>query len=566
MRLDLRGRASALAAALAIAGTTVGAQSAQASSQRPADLVVTNAHIYTVDASRPRAAAMAIRDGRIVFVGSERGALALKGSSTRMLDAHGQTIVPGLVDAHGHLMGLGQALRTVDLVGTASYDDVVARVAARAKQVPAGTWILGRGWDQNDWGDTRFPTHDALSRAVPNHPVLLERVDGHAYLVNAKAMQLAGLTAATKDPEGGRLERDANGAPTGVLVDNAQALIDRVVPPPSRDETRARALAAIDEMHRWGLTGMHDAGASRATIETYEALARENKLDLRLYVMVGDDSTTLAYYFSRGPQSALFDGRLWIRSVKLYADGALGSRGAALLEPYSDDPGNRGLLVSTPEHLEAVAERALRAGFQVCVHAIGDRGNRVALDAFEGALKAVPVADHRFRIEHAQVIHPDDVPRFAQLDVIPSMQAVHQTSDMYWAGTRLGVSRELRAYAWRSLLNTGVVIPNGSDFPVEAVNPLLSFHSAISRQDARGWPPGGWHPEQAMTRDEALESMTIWPAYAAFQEQVMGSITPGKYADFVILDRDIMTVGADDVLGTSVVATYVGGKVVYQRP
>ena len=557
-----RLRDALLAAAFLSLSHTLGAQA----QQRSADLVVTNARIYTVDPTRPQADALAVRDGRILFVGSKRGALALKGASTRVVDAAGRTIVPGIVDAHGHLMGLGQALRTVDLVGTTSYADVVARVVARAKQVPAGSWILGRGWDQNDWSDTRFPTHEALSRAVPDHPVVLERVDGHAYLANAKAMELARVTAATKDPEGGRLERGANGAPTGVFVDNAQGLIDRVVPAPSRAETRARALAAIDEMHRWGLTGMHDAGASRATIETYEALAKEGRLDLRLYVMVADDSAALRYYLARRPQSALFGGRLWIRSIKLYADGALGSRGAALLEPYSDDPTNSGLLVSTPQHLEAVAERALRRGFQVCVHAIGDRGNRVALDAFQAALQAVPVADHRFRIEHAQVIHPDDVPRFAQLDVIPSMQAVHQTSDMYWAGARLGAARESRAYAWRSLLNTGVVIPNGSDFPVEAVNPLFSFHSAISRQDAKNWPPGGWHPEQVMTRYEALQSMTIWPAYAAFQEQVMGSITPGKYADFVILDRDIITVPPEEVLGTNVVATYVGGKAVYQRP
>jgi predicted amidohydrolase YtcJ len=442
---------------------------------------------------------------------------------------------------------------------------VIARVAARAKQVPAGTWIVGRGWDQNDWGDTRFPTHEALSRAVPNNPVVLERVDGHAVLVNAKAMQLASVTKETQDPSGGRLERDSTGTPTGVFVDNAGAIIDRVVPPASPAEQRARALAAIDEMHRWGLTGIHDAGEPRAAIELFESLAKEGKLDLRTYVMVADDSAALAYYFARGPQSALYDGRLWIRSVKLYADGALGSRGAAMLEPYSDDPHNRGLLVSSPEHLESVAEQALRHGFQVCVHAIGDRGNRVVLDAYEQALKAVPVADHRFRVEHAQVVNYDDVPRFAALDVIPSMQAVHQTSDMYWAGARLGAGRELGAYAWRSFLATGVIVPNGSDFPVEGVNPLRSFHAAISRQDERGWPPGGWHPEQKMTREEALKSMTIWPAFASFMEKDAGSLTAGKYADFVILDRDIMTVAPDEVLGTSVVSTWIAGKAVYTR-
>ncbi len=532
---------------------------------RPADLIVTGARIYTVDDSRPTAEALAIRDGRVLFVGSARGARALQGPKTQLVDAAGRTIIPGMTDAHAHFLGLGQALRTVDLVGTASYDDVIARVAARARQVAAGTWIVGRGWDQNDWGDTRFPAHDALSRAVPNNPVVLERVDGHAYLVNAKAMQLASVTPATPDPRGGRLERDSSGAPSGVFVDNAQSIIDRVVPPPSREELRARALAAVDEMHRWGLTGIHDAGESRAAIDLFESLAKEGKLDLRTYVMVSDDSAALAYYFARGPQSALYDGRVWIRSVKLYADGALGSRGAALLEPYSDDPHNRGLLVSTPEHLEAVAERALRSGFQVCTHAIGDRGNRVILDAYEQALKAVPVADHRFRVEHAQVVNYDDIPRFAALDVIPSMQAVHQSSDMYWAGARLGTGRELGAYAWRSFLETGVIVPNGSDFPVEAVNPLRSFHAAISRQDERGWPPGGWHPEQKMTREEALKSMTIWPAFASFTERDAGSLTAGKYADFVVLDRDIMTVAPAEVLETKVVATYFAGKAVYER-
>ncbi len=555
----------AFAAMLLVAPTVHVAGAQQPPAQRPADLIVTGARIYTVDDSRPTAEALAVRDGRVLFVGSARGAKALQGPKTQVVDAAGRTIIPGMTDAHAHFLGLGQALRTVDLVGTASYNEVIARVAARAKQVQPGTWIIGRGWDQNDWGDTRFPMHDALSRAIPNNPVVLERVDGHAVLVNAKAMQLASVTRATEDPAGGRLERDSSGAPTGVFVDNASALIDRVVPAASPAELRARALAAIDEMHRWGLTGIHDAGESRAAIELFETLAKEGKLALRTYVMIADDSAAINYYLARGPQSALYDGRLWIRSIKLYADGALGSRGAALLEPYSDDPHNRGLLVSTPEHIEAVSERALRGGFQVCVHAIGDRGNRVVLDAYEQALRNVPAADHRFRVEHAQVVNYDDVPRFAALDVIPSMQAVHQTSDMYWAGARLGAGRELGAYAWRSFLDAGMIIPNGSDFPVEAVNPLLSFHAAISRQDARGWPPGGWHPEQRMTREEALRSMTIWPAFASFMEKDAGSLSPGKYADFVILDRDIMTVAPGEVLGTSVVSTWVAGKAVFTR-
>ena len=533
--------------------------------QRPADLVVTNARIYTVDDAHPVAAAMAVRDGKVLFTGSVREAMALRGASTRVVDVGGRTVIPGMIDAHAHLLGLGQALREVDLVGAKSYDEVIARVVNAAKGQPDGKWILGRGWDQNDWGDTRFPTHEALSRAVPNHPVWLTRVDGHAGLANAAAMRAAGVTAASVDPSGGRIERSATREPTGVFVDNAKSLVEQSIPAPTREDTRRAIAAAITESQRWGLVGLHDAGESRATIDLLEEMAKAGQFDFRLYVMISDDSAAITHYIARGPQSGLYDNRLWIRAFKLYADGALGSRGAALLEPYSDDPNNRGLLLSAPAHIQDVASRALRAGFQVNTHAIGDRGNRVVLDAYEAALKANATADHRFRVEHAQILNHDDIPRFAELGVIPSMQAVHQTSDMYWAGSRLGLGRLLGAYAWRSLLETGVVVPNGSDFPVEAVNPLLSFHSAVSRQDADNWPVGGWMPEQRMTRDEALKAMTIWPAYAAFQEATMGSLTPGNLADFVVLDRDILTVPERDILGTTVIATYIGGKAVYQR-
>jgi len=530
----------------------------------PADLVVTNARIYTVDETRPVVEALAVRGGRVVFAGSRRGAMTLAGAATRVMDLGGRTVIPGMTDAHAHLLGLGAALRTVDLTGASSYDEVIARVAARAREAPAGSWILGRGWDQNRWPDTRFPTHDALSAAVPDRPVWLERVDGHAGLANARAMRAAGVTAATRDPEGGRVERDGAGAPTGVFVDNAQGLVDRAVPEATREELRASVLAAVKEANRWGLVAIHDAGATRRTIEVYEELARAGRFDLRDYVMVADDSASLDHYFRLGPRSALHGGRLWVRAVKLYADGALGSRGAALLAPYSDDPNNTGLLVSAPEHIRRRTERALRAGFQVNTHAIGDRGNRVVLDAYERALAAVPRADPRLRVEHAQVVSPEDIPRFAALGVIPSMQASHQTSDMGWAERRVGAERIKGAYAWRSLLRTGVVIPNGSDFPVEQVNPLIGFHSAVTRQDPQNQPPGGWYPEQRMTRDEALRAMTIWPAYAAFMEKDAGSLSPGKYADFVVLDQDIMEVPAERIMATRVLATYLGGKVVYE--
>jgi len=535
--------------------------------QQPADLVVLNARIYTADVNRPVAAAFAVRGGRIAFVGSTRGALALVGPRTERLDLAGRTVIPGMVDAHAHLLGLGQALRTVDLVGTRSYDEVIARVVERAKAARPGEWIRGRGWDQNDWADTRFPTHQALSRAVPNNPVYLTRVDGHAALVNAKAMELAQVTAATPDPTGGRFIRDSGGTgnPTGVLVDGAQGVVGRVIPPASRAELREQTLAAIAEANRWGLTGIHDAGVAPEGIAVYEDLAREGRYDLRNYVMIRSDDEGVDAFMRRGPQLGLYGGRLWVRAIKLTADGALGSRGAALLEPYSDDPGNTGLITTPPERIKSVAVRALRAGFQVNVHAIGDRANRMVLEQFDAAFRDVPVADHRFRIEHAQILRYQDIPRFAELDVIPSMQGSHQTSDMYWVPNRLGWARAQGAYAWRSLLNTGVVIPNGSDFPVEAVNPLISFHSFVTRQDADNFPPGGWFPEQRTTRQEALWSITLWPAYAAFMENESGTLTTGKYADFVVLDRDIMTVAPEEILKASVVMTVLGGQVVYRK-
>ncbi len=538
---------------------------ALAAQQPPADLVVTNGRIYTADGARPVVDAMAIRGGRVVFVGDRAGAKALTGAGTRVLDLQGRTVIPGMTDAHAHVTGLGLALRNVDLVGTTSYEQVIERVVARARTTPKGEWILGRGWDQNDWGDTRWPSHEALSRAVPDHPVFLERVDGHAGLVNALAMRRAGLTRASTDPAGGEIIRDANGEPAGVLIDNAQGLVERSIPAATRAQLKEAIRLAIAEMHRWGLTGVHDAGASAQVLELYEELGREGALDIRLYAMISDHAPTIERWFARGPQSGLHDGMLWVRSVKLYQDGALGSRGAALLEPYADNPQTSGLLVSAPAHIKEVAVRALRAGFQVNTHAIGDRGNRLVLDAFAAALAEVPRADHRFRVEHAQILHADDIPRFAALGVIPSMQASHQTSDMYWAGTRLGETRLRGAYAWRSLLESGVIIPNGSDFPVELVNPLISFKASVSRQDAKGWPAGGWYPEQRMTRDEALKSMTLWAAYAAFQEQELGSLAAGKRADFVVLDQDIMRVPDAMLLDTKVLSTWVGGKAVHER-
>jgi predicted amidohydrolase YtcJ len=556
---------STLTALLVCAPLAIQAQAPRAAAA-PAELIVTNARIYTADDAHPLAEALAVAGGKLLFVGSTVEVMALKGPATRVVDADGQTIIPGMTDAHAHLYGLGVVLRQVDLTGSRSYEEVIARVVAKAATLPKGTPVLGRGWDQNDWSDTRLPVHTALSAVTPDHPVILERVDGHASLANAVAMAKAGITAESKDPEGGRLMRDARGAPTGVFVDNAQSLLAAAERGGPALNPREVLKDAIREANRWGLTGVHEMGVPPAIVGTYEQAAQAGDLTLRSYVLLSGDSASVAWAFAKGPRSGLFDNRLWVRSIKLYGDGALGSRGAALLDPYADDAQNNGLLVQQPAYIRGVSERALRSGWQIATHAIGDRANRLVLDAYDAALKTVPTADHRFRIEHSQIIHHADIPRFAALGVIPSMQASHQTSDMYWAGNRLGAERLRGAYAWRSLLATGVIIPNGSDFPVEMVNPLISFHAAIARQDADDFPVGGWYPEQRMTREEALRSMTIWPARAAFQEQLLGSLTAGKLADFVVLDQDIMRVAPELVLRTRVLQTWVGGAKVYELP
>ncbi|HTD35593.1 MAG TPA: amidohydrolase, partial [Candidatus Elarobacter sp.] len=405
------------------------------------DLIVTAATVHTVDPRTPRAQAFAVRAGRFVYVGSRQGARALRGPRTKVLDLGDATVLPGLIDSHLHFTQVGEALHEVDLVHVASFEEVVRRTAAFARG-SRDPWIVGDGWDQNLWAGKAFPAHDALSAAVPDRPVVLYRVDGHALLANAKAMTLAGVTPNTADPSGGRILRDDHGAPSGVFIDNAMGLITKAIPPPSHEQLVRASEAALEECHRWGLTAIGDPGVGQNVIAAYEELARAGRYTLRNHVMLaGSDDALVARYLARGPRPFGNDGRLAIRAIKLYADGALGSRGAALLAPYSDDPSNTGLLRTTQAQVQDLCERALRAGFQVCTHAIGDRGNRVVLDAYEAALRAVPARDHRLRIEHAQVLSPDDIPRFAKLGVIPAMQTTHQISDMPWAEARLGPER-----------------------------------------------------------------------------------------------------------------------------
>jgi predicted amidohydrolase YtcJ len=556
-------RRSTLLAGLAATATAPAVAAARGGD---ADLIVTAATIHTVDPRVPSAQAFAVRDGRFVYVGSREGARALRGRATRSLDLGDVTVLPGLIDAHLHFTAVGEALHEVDLVHAPAFDEVVRRTVAFAATA-RDPWIIGDGWDQNLWPDKAFPTHDALSAAIPDRPVVLHRIDGHALLANAKAMELAGVAATTPEPAGGRILRDAHGAPTGVFVDNAMALVTHAIPPATHDQLVRASEAALAECHRWGLTAIGDPGNGQNVIAAYEELARNGRYTLRNHVMLaGSDRELVDAYLVRGPRTLDFGGRLSVRAIKLYIDGALGSRGAALLAPYSDDPGNTGLLRTAQADVQSLCERALQAGFQVCTHAIGDRGNRVVLDAYEAALRTANVRDHRFRIEHAQVLAAADIPRFAQLGVIPSMQSTHQISDMGWAQARLGPERVRGAYAWRALLDTGVIVPNGTDAPVEAVSTLRTFHAAITRQNEANQPPGGWYPQQRMTRSEALRSMTSWAARANFMEHAVGSIAVGKYADFAVLDRDWMRVAPEAVMGTRVLATYSSGKPVYEAP
>ena len=556
----MRGRFVALAGLATLASMAgLGARR-----QAPADLIVTGGPIYTADSRRPRADALAVRDGRFVAVGSRAEVLAMKGAATRVIELAGGTVVPGLQDAHGHFLGLGAGLTSLDLRDTASLSSITAKVAARLAGQRADRWIVGRGWDQNDWPTKDWPTRQDLDAVAPDTPVLLTRIDGHAAWANSKALALAGITAATLDPDGGRLLRDSAGTPTGVFIDTAQGLVGRHIPGPTAAEIDEQILAADGQTRRRGLTMVHDAGASSRTIEAYRRLSGDRRLATRLYVMLDSSPATTTHWFTRGPLIDP-DHRVTVRAVKLYADGALGSRGARLLEDYADEPGTRGLFVTPPDRLAVTASAAVHAGFQPCTHAIGDGANRAVLDLYERLEgKRASTRDLRPRIEHAQILDRADIPRFGRLGVIASMQPTHCTSDMPWAPARLGDARLAEgAYVWQTLLKSGARLASGSDFPVEQANPLLGFYAAITRQDVHGQPPQGWAASERLTREQALRSFTLDAAYAAHAENDLGSIEHGKLADFVVLSRDIMIAGPADVPGTEVRRTFIGGRQVF---
>lgn len=531
--------------------------------ERPADLVLSGGNVVTLDPTRPQATAVAVRAGRVVALGSDAEMKPLLGPATRQIDLKGRTVLPGLTDAHVHVMGLGQARESLDLVGAQSLEEALRRVAEKVKTLPPGEWLLGRGWDQNDWPEKRFPTAAALDRVTGDHAAYLVRVDGHAGWVNSKALALAGVDKSTADPAGGRIIRNDDGAPAGVLVDAAQGLVGAKIPPASRETRKRRLRLGLQAAAEAGLTSVHDAGVDLDEVALYKELLAEKALPIRVYVMLRGPQEFLARGGALKPELGLGDGRLTVRAIKAVADGALGSRGALLLEPYSDEPGVRGLLTLDQADFGQLLDRAVARGFQVATHAIGDAANRLVLDAYQKALGGNGAA-RRFRVEHAQVLAPSDVPRFKSLGVVPSMQPTHCTSDMYWAEDRLGAERGQGAYLWKTFLKQGVPVAGGSDAPVESIAVLPGIHAAITRQDAKSWPPGGWHPEERVTALEAVQMFAKDAAFAAFEEADRGSIAPGKRADFTVLTRDVTVIPPADILKTEVALTIVGGEVAYQ--
>ncbi|GAB4010496.1 amidohydrolase [Spirosoma migulaei] len=535
--------------------STLSALLSGCSFKKKADLLVKNALVYTADSSFSTADAFVVSDGKFLAVGKGQ-AFADQYDATTTVDLAGKPVYPGFFDPHSHFLGLGQVLDQADLVGAESYDEVIERLKTFYKTHPNVLWLTGRGWDQNDWPGQAFPTKEKLDAAFPTIPVALMRVDGHALFVNSKALRLANVTAGSKLPGGEVLME--NGQPTGVLVDNAMQLIKRVIPRPDNADKARMLLNAQKACFALGLTTISDAGISPDEINLIDSLHRSGKLKIRDYAMISLGEPNLDYFLKRGPFQT---DRLTVRSFKLYADGALGSRGACLRQPYSDRPETGGFLLLAPSELERVTKLLYASKFQANTHCIGDSANHLMLDLYGKLLKGKN--DRRWRIEHAQVVSPEDVVKFGQYSIIPSVQPTHATSDMYWAADRLGPIRVKGAYAFNDLMKQNSLIAFGSDFPVEAVNPLFGFHSAVARQDAKNFPEGGYQMENAVDRKSALLAMTRWAAYANFEDQLRGCIAPGKQADFVVLDQDIMTVPNQKIRQTKVKQTWIGGERVF---
>jgi predicted amidohydrolase YtcJ len=542
-------------------------------SREPADLVLTGGIVHTLDSKTPAAEAIAIGGDRILFVGTSERARSYVGPNTRTIDLEGATVVPGLADAHYHLSGVGEREMTLNLEGTSTKEAFLAKVAERVRLAKPGDWVVGRGWIETFWTPAVFPTRQDLDAIAPNNPVILQRADGHASIVNSAALRVAGVTRATVAPAGGALNQDERGELTGMLIDRAQGLVGRHVPPDPPEQLDSMIVVGARRSVELGWTQIQDAGGSWDEIGRMRRLYGDGKLKLRIYEAVRGPGADADSLLRVGATIGEFGGRLTIRTIKAAIDGALGSRGALLLAPYADDPATRGLLTTDTAAFRAMLVRSLERGIQVETHAIGDGGNRMVLDLYQQALADVPrgekrlVKEPRWRIEHAQIVDPADIPRFKELDIIPSMQPSHAIGDLYFAPTRLGATRLAGAYAWKSFLDLGLPIPGGSDAPVERGEPMIEFYAAVARRDIRGGAGADslWHPEQKVSREEALKMFTVYAAFAAFEEDQRGTITPGKWADLTILDQDIMAVAEPDILKTKTVMTVIGGEIVFDR-
>jgi predicted amidohydrolase YtcJ len=529
-----------------------------------ADLLLLNGHFVTMNAKRPSAQAIAVQEDRIVWVGKDADAKRLFPHAARTIDLHGATVLPGIIDAHTHLIDLGQSLVHLNLRDLPTEKEVVELVRRKVASVAPEEWILGWGWDEGKWA-SNYPSNRALSEVSPRNPVFLVGLHTFAAWANKRALELAGITKDTLDPENGKVLHDEKtGEPTGILLNRAQDLVAKHIPAMTLVQTKRAIQLAARECVRNGLTSVHEAKVTPVMLQAFRELVRESHMPLRIYAMLdGADKDLVEEWLQRGPE---IDPRhqLTIRSFKLFADGALGSRGAALLEPYADAPQTKGVMTTPESEVYRLTRRSLQTGFQVCTHAIGDAANRSVLDAYAQAEREVPEAhDPRLRIEHAQVLAPQDIPRFTTLGVIASMQPTHCTSDMPWAEKRLGTQRVKGAYAWRSVKDSGAHLPLSSDFPGETLNPFYGIYAAITRQDPKGDPPGGWYPEQKLTLEEALSGYTVEAAYAEFEESAKGSIEKGKLADLTVISQDIAKLPPKEILSIHVLITFVGGKVVY---
>lgn len=536
-----------------------------------ADVVFINGNIYTVNARQPKAQAIAVRAGKIIFVGSNAAVKRFQGAATRVVDLGGNTVVPGLTDSHYHLSGVGAREINLNLEGITNLEAFLAKVKERVDQAKPNEWVTGRGWIETFWTPPVFPTRWDLDRISPSNPVFLVRADGHGAVANSAALRIAGITRDTASPFGGEVMKDKQtGEPTGMLLDRAQGLVTRHIPRGDGEETERAILLGIKRSVELGWCQIQNAGSSWAEVELLKKLYGEGKIKLRIYEAIRGPGADAQRLLREGAIIGAFDHRLTVRHIKFTIDGALGSKGAALLEPYADHD-TAGFLTLKEEDLLPLFIEAVRKGIQIETHAIGDRANRVILDLYEKAFKSVPPAQRkvknpRWRVEHAQIVNPVDIPRFARLGVIPSMQPSHAIGDLHFAPSRLGIKRLEGAYAWQKFIRSGSIIAGGSDAPVERGEPMIEFYAAVARKDQKGFSGEGWHPEEKVTREQALKMFTIWAAYAAFEEKLKGSIEVGKLADLTVLSADIMKIPEADILKTRCVITVIGGEVVFEAP